>query len=233
MLGKIEGRRRRRRGWMASPTPQTWVWGNAGSWWWTGRPGVLRSTGSQRVGQDWATELSRVWWGRVCVNISPLCNKHFLLWKAISLHSKWPCTVVCHGVLYLWPKMSKHRDISRNRHPNWTNQNLSVDLIYGFPLSLGPWAIKTRQRPWSLSTWENVYVELSQDAKWWLVKEVGRDRDRESDWERDRESYAEILHPTVFDFHSEPSNYVSQPILFKTYAIWLQFLSFETETHLD
>ena len=38
-------------GWM-------WVWVNSGSWWWTGRPGVLRFMGSQRVGHDWATELN-------------------------------------------------------------------------------------------------------------------------------------------------------------------------------
>ena len=44
--------------WMASPTWWTWVWVNSGSWWWTGRPGVLRFTGSQRVGYDWATELN-------------------------------------------------------------------------------------------------------------------------------------------------------------------------------
>ena len=30
-------------GWMASPTRWTWVWVNSGSWWWTGRPGVLQS----------------------------------------------------------------------------------------------------------------------------------------------------------------------------------------------
>ena len=35
-----------------------WVWVNSGSWWWTGRPGVLRFTGSQRVRHDWATELN-------------------------------------------------------------------------------------------------------------------------------------------------------------------------------
>jgi len=45
-------------GWMASLTQWTWVWVNSGSWWWTGRPGVLRFTGSQRVGHDWATELN-------------------------------------------------------------------------------------------------------------------------------------------------------------------------------
>ena len=44
-------------GWMASPIPWTWVWINSGSWWWTGRPGVLQSMGSPRVRHDWATEL--------------------------------------------------------------------------------------------------------------------------------------------------------------------------------
>ena len=41
---------------MASPTHWTWIWVSSGSWWWTGRPGVLQSMGSQRVGHDWATE---------------------------------------------------------------------------------------------------------------------------------------------------------------------------------
>ena len=45
-------------GWMASPTQWTWVWVNSRSWWWTGRPGVLQTMGSQRVGHDWATELN-------------------------------------------------------------------------------------------------------------------------------------------------------------------------------
>ena len=45
-------------GWMASPTRWTWVWVNSRSWWWTGRPGVLRFMGSQKVGHDWATELN-------------------------------------------------------------------------------------------------------------------------------------------------------------------------------
>ena len=45
-------------GWMASPTWWTWVWVNSGSWWWTGRPGVLQFMGLQRVGHDWAAELT-------------------------------------------------------------------------------------------------------------------------------------------------------------------------------
>ena len=43
---------------MASQTRWTWVWVNSRSWWWTGRPGVLRFMGSQRVGHDWVTELN-------------------------------------------------------------------------------------------------------------------------------------------------------------------------------
>ena len=44
--------------WMASPTRWTWVWVNSGSWWWTGRPGVLQFMGSQTVGHDWVAELN-------------------------------------------------------------------------------------------------------------------------------------------------------------------------------
>ena len=45
-------------GWMASLTQWTWVWVNSGSWWWTGRPGMLQSMGLQRVGHNWATEMN-------------------------------------------------------------------------------------------------------------------------------------------------------------------------------
>ena len=44
--------------WMASPTRWTWVWASFGSWWWTGRPGVFQSMGSQRAGHNWATEVN-------------------------------------------------------------------------------------------------------------------------------------------------------------------------------
>ena len=49
-------------GWMASLTQWTWVWVNSGSWWWTGRPGVLQFMGSQRVEHDWPTELNWTDW---------------------------------------------------------------------------------------------------------------------------------------------------------------------------
>ena len=58
-LGAVgEGEDRGWDGWMSSLTRWTWVWVDSGSWWWTGRPGVLRFMGSQRVGHDWSTELN-------------------------------------------------------------------------------------------------------------------------------------------------------------------------------
>ena len=55
-----EGDNRGWDGWMASLTGWTRVWASSRSWWWTGKPGMLPSVGSQRIGHDWATELN--WW---------------------------------------------------------------------------------------------------------------------------------------------------------------------------
>ena len=44
--------------WMASLTQWTQLWVNSGSWWWTGRTGVLRFMGSQSVGHNWVTGLN-------------------------------------------------------------------------------------------------------------------------------------------------------------------------------
>ena len=70
MLGKIEGRKRRRwqrMRWLNGITASMDMGlGASRSWWWTGRPGVLRFMGSQRVGHDWVTELN---WKADCMVI--------------------------------------------------------------------------------------------------------------------------------------------------------------------
>ena len=74
-------------GWMASWTRRTWVWVNSGRCWWTGRPGVLRFMGLQRVGHDWATELN---WTEL--RWVQLCNSLRILWHCLSLGLEWKLT---------------------------------------------------------------------------------------------------------------------------------------------
>ena len=66
MLGKIEGRRRRgreRMRWLHGITDSMDMsLSSSGDWWWTGKPGVLQSTGSQRVAHDRGTELNWTDW---------------------------------------------------------------------------------------------------------------------------------------------------------------------------
>ena len=79
-LGKTDGRRRRDNrgpdGWMAPPIQSTWVWENSRRWWRTGKPGVLQSMGSHRVGHielllsNKATVMCDIRWVTLCPSIS-------------------------------------------------------------------------------------------------------------------------------------------------------------------
>ena len=86
MLGGIGGRRRRGRQRMR------WLDGiadwmdvrsvNSGCWWWTGRPGVLRFMGSQRVRHDWATDLI---WSELCMLVVLLSRSFTNAYWALTL----------------------------------------------------------------------------------------------------------------------------------------------------
>ena len=68
-------------GWHHWLTRWTWVWVNSGSWWWTGRPGMLRFMGSQRFEHDWATELNwtvHFFLGLSCMGFSVLPGHEWL-----------------------------------------------------------------------------------------------------------------------------------------------------------
>ena len=75
-------------GWMSSATRWSWVWVDSGSWWWTGRPGVLWFMGLQRFEHDWATELT---------DIHIFCNNNFCglcyVWGHIMYFFKLPKSI--------------------------------------------------------------------------------------------------------------------------------------------
>ena len=79
-------------GWLASPSQWPWFLVNSGSWWWTGKSGVLHSMGSQRVGYSWATELH---WTVVHISFL-LCHFDGWSWTWWSV-----CTTTCPGNV-LW-----------------------------------------------------------------------------------------------------------------------------------
>ena len=103
---EMAGWRHRLDGWMASPTWWMWVWVNSVSWWWTGRPGVLRFMGSQRVGHDWATDL--IWSDPIRLCRFQMNNIVFLFLKNLQpAHSKnlvfIPSIPIQFFPLYLFP----------------------------------------------------------------------------------------------------------------------------------
>ena len=115
---------------MASPTQWTWVWVNSGSWWWTGRPGVLQFMGLQRVGHKWATGLTELLVHRFATLsiVQPLLvascefwfvnDKHMLIMTVMSSNSIFiPCYGHSLSCVYLNPQ----------------------NLIYPFPL-WEPWS---------------------------------------------------------------------------------------------
>ena len=85
-----EGDNRGWAGWMASPTRWTWVWVNSRSWWWTGRPGVLQSMGSQRLRYNWATELN----SGICYLLDRRDFADVVKWTALSWKD-YPCLFGC------------------------------------------------------------------------------------------------------------------------------------------
>ena len=73
-------------GWMVSLTQWTWVWVDSGSWWWTGRPGMLWFMGSQRVRHGWATELN--WYTSLLSWALPIQSSQSFNQQSFLCHSK-------------------------------------------------------------------------------------------------------------------------------------------------
>ena len=132
MLGKIEGRRRKgrqRMRWLDGITDRgwTWVWASSRSWWWTGKPGVLQSTGSQRVRHNWVTELN---WAEDAY----LKGSSPPVWRMHTASNASPTKEITQtlflGILFLWMLIDvlkengkqKKRFWKENRVGNWVKE---------------------------------------------------------------------------------------------------------------
>ena len=121
---------------MASLTQWTWVWVDSRSWWWRGRPGVVRFMGSQRVGHDWTTELNLIetWIGwlnllkfngiKVTSEISD-CGQGEKNWQSMVRQNSRVCDKLFESCLTLWEPMdcslpgSSLHGIFQARIPDW------------------------------------------------------------------------------------------------------------------
>ena len=130
MLGGIGGRRKRGQqrwdGWMASLTRWTWVWVNSGSWWWTGRPGVLWFMGSQRVRHDWVTELNctefcmYVWWW-MSSKLTVVSSLYVSNSNLYAIHLK---LIQCHMSIVSQKKYFEHDLLLKNENETIKNMPL-------------------------------------------------------------------------------------------------------------
>ena len=105
-------------GWMASLTLWTWVWVNSGNWWWTGKPGMLQSMGSQRVRHDWETELNfdldGLWFGTFLM-MQLLCSYKFdATWQKKIFFHKHQILVKCVKFYFLSIKSTSSNKCSPN-----------------------------------------------------------------------------------------------------------------------
>ena len=115
--------------WMASLTQWTWIWVNSGSGWWTGRPGMLQSMRSQRVGNNWASGLNwksrrspgmsvgyfcKTWWW-----IEPIVNHSVFLLpgaRELSVSFQVTCSTYC-PVIWVITGLAGNIQLSHVKEP--------------------------------------------------------------------------------------------------------------------
>ena len=116
-----EGDGRWLNGWVTSPTQWTWVWVSSSSWWWTGKPGILQSMGSQRGGHDWVTELNWI----EALQFSPWI--YFILYHlCYFLFKRFSCRILIFRVWQYFSSSFKHFLLEINRTSKYWSENWNL-----------------------------------------------------------------------------------------------------------
>ena len=170
---------------MSSLTRWTWVWVNSGSWWWAGRPGVLRFMGLQRVGHDWATELNRTELCLVCREFSQrksVSASANVLWRMIpgrGATSRLPHNMLLNSLHAALGNMQLYQSLYMLKKQNFT---LSLSFYISFILHSLCWFWKLiyylgslGSRPWEKDLCTNTLFRRKTGS---TVREKKRERER-------------------------------------------------------
>ena len=123
-----EGDNRGWDGWMASPMWWTWVWVRSRSWWWTGKPGVLQSTGLQKGGHDWMTELN---WGHLRSALGWILDVSLLKNQSSSVSQCWNTRTIFEGLpLELSSRFKEVTATFGWIHSSWRRQSTTPALMH-------------------------------------------------------------------------------------------------------
>ena len=116
----------------------------SGSWWWTGKPGVLQPMGLQRVRHDWATELNWTDWKRQRI---PKKRESTLLLGPDAVILNLICSLQTQFFTLVFSISTKDIII----HPTNSRQNLRPPLIPSFPqfstFNLSPLSSTSKTHP--------------------------------------------------------------------------------------
>ena len=122
-------------GWMASPIQWTWVWAGSRSCWWTGKPGVLPSMGSERGRHDWAAELK--------ATDASLMHVPEVLCRYYNCHQRGKSNCMMtrlqpwHKLLhFFFPSIADFQQLQYPANLHYTAKWLSYTHIYFFPYAL-------------------------------------------------------------------------------------------------